>query len=179
MASYYPSITDEQAALIDNAQVFFVATADPALARGPHGIGPVNLSPKGGVRLHVLGPNRVAYLDRVGSGNETARHSMAGGPVTVMICSFEEDDAAIVRLYGRARVTAVADSPLAAGLLAARTSHREWTARYVIEIDVESTATSCGYGVPVMALTRARRNEDRGRRYKAPSSTSSAAPSRA
>ena len=177
MASYYPSITDEQAALIDRAPVFFVATADPGLARGPHGIGPVNLSPKGGVRLHVLGPNRVAYLDRVGSGSETARHSMTGGPITVMVCSFEEDDAAIVRLYGRARVTPVADSPIAAELLAGRTSHREWTTRYVIEVDVESTATSCGYGVPVMAFTRARRHEDRGRRYKAPSSTSPAAPS--
>ena len=32
MASYYPSITDEQAALIRNATMFFVASADPELA---------------------------------------------------------------------------------------------------------------------------------------------------
>jgi hypothetical protein len=89
MASYYSSLTEEQTALIRNAPVFFVATADPHLAKGPHGIGPVNLSLKGGVRLHILSPNRVAFLDRVGSGNETARHSLAGGPITVMVCSFE------------------------------------------------------------------------------------------
>ena len=90
MASYYPSITDEQAALIRNATMFFVASADPELASGPDGTGPVNVSPKGGVVLHILDRNRVAYLDYRGSGNETARHCTAGGPITVMVCSFEE-----------------------------------------------------------------------------------------
>ena len=47
MATYYPAITDEQAALIKSAPMFFVATADPQLAKGPHGVGAVNLSPKG------------------------------------------------------------------------------------------------------------------------------------
>jgi len=49
MATYHASITDEQAALICNAPLFFVASADPALARGPHDVGPVNVSAKGGV----------------------------------------------------------------------------------------------------------------------------------
>jgi hypothetical protein len=126
MASYYPSITEEQAALIRNAPVFFVATADPQLAKGPHGVGPVNLSPKGGVRLRMLSPNRVAFLNRVGSGNETARHALAGGPITIMVCSFEAEHAAIVRLYGHARITPVADSPLGAILLQERTAHWQW-----------------------------------------------------
>jgi len=52
--------------------MFFVATVDPSLANGPHDVGPVNVSPKGGVPLHILSPNRVAYLDYGGSGNETA-----------------------------------------------------------------------------------------------------------
>lgn len=73
-------ITDEQAALIEGSALFFMATADPGMASGPDGIGPVNLSPKGGVPLHVLGPDRVAYLDHTGSGNETARHSASPGP---------------------------------------------------------------------------------------------------
>src|SRR3954447_5658197 len=88
MASYYPSITDEQAALIRNATMFFVASADPELAGGPDGTGPVNVSPKGGVVLHILDRSRVAYLDCRGSGNETARHCSAGGPITLMVCSF-------------------------------------------------------------------------------------------
>ena len=59
MATYHASITDEQAALIRNAPLFFVASADPALSRGPHDVGPVNVSAKGGVPLHILGPNRL------------------------------------------------------------------------------------------------------------------------
>jgi hypothetical protein len=166
MASYYASITDEQAELIRNAALFFVATADPNLADGPNGIGPVNLSPKGGVPLHVLNPNRVAFLDYTGSGNETARHSRAGGPITVMICSFEGEDAAIVRLYGKARVTPLADSPLADALLQDAAKEPKGPARQVIEVEIEKTITSCGYGVPVMTFVRNRRVDDRGRRYK-------------
>jgi hypothetical protein len=36
----------------------------------------------------------------------------------------------------------------------------------VVEIDVERTMTSCGYGVPVMELVRERQRADRGRRFK-------------
>src|SRR3954470_19727045 len=118
MATFYPSITDEQAELIRSATVFFVATADPRLERGPQEEGPVNVSPRGGVPLHIIAPDRVAFLDYAGSGNETARHTLAGGPITVMICSFEGGDAAIVRLYGQARITPLAESHLAERLLA-------------------------------------------------------------
>ena len=166
MASYFESITEEQAALVRGARMFFVATADPQMAKGPQGAGPVNISPKGGIRLHVLSRNRVAYLDRSGSGNETARHSLAGGPITVMVCSFEEENAAIVRLYGRASVTPVADSALAQRLLQEEAAELKWPWRHVVEIEVEGAATSCGYGVPVMAFVRDRRSADRGRKYK-------------
>lgn len=166
MATYYSSITAEQDALIRAARLFFVATADASLAEGPNGVGPVNVSPKGGVPLHILGPNRVAYLDYRGSGNETARHCAMGGPITVMICSFEEGDAAIVRLFGKARVTPLADSPLAALMLQHPARELTGSARQVIEIAVEKTMTSCGYGAPVMQFVRDRRVVDRGRRYK-------------
>ena len=165
MATYHTSITDEQAALLQSAPMFFVASADPILAKGPGDIGPVNLSPKGGVRLHVLNPTRVAYLDYPGSGNETARHVTAGGPITIMVCAFDNEDAAIVRLYGKAYVTPFADSPLADVLVQESTSDLK-APRQVIEIEIERTMTSCGYGVPVMALVRERRSADRGRKYK-------------
>src|SRR4051812_22083047 len=168
MATYHSSITDEQAALIRNAAMFFVASADPRLACGPNEVGPVNVSPKGGVSLHILGPNRVAYLDYRGSGNETARHCAAGGPITVMVCSFEEGDAAVVRLFGTARVTPLKDSPLAPLLLEHPAAELKGAPRQVIEIEVDRTVTSCGYGVPVMKLVRQRRTIDRGRRYKPP-----------
>jgi hypothetical protein len=166
MAKWYSSITDEQAALIRSAPMFFVATADPNLASGPNGAGPVNISPKGGVPLHILGPNHVAFLDYAGSGNETARHSVAGGPITIMVCAFEAENAAIVRLYGKARVTPLADSPIADVLLQRPAEDINLPVRQAIEVDIERTVTSCGYGVPVMSFARQRKVSDRGRSYK-------------
>ncbi|MEQ1831556.1 MAG: pyridoxamine 5'-phosphate oxidase family protein [Candidatus Eisenbacteria bacterium] len=165
MASFFPLITPEQAALIESCALFFVASADPLLADGPEGEGPVNLSPKGGVTLHMISPRRVAYLDVNGSGNETARHARAGGPVTVMVCSFTSDDAAIVRLYGQARAVPLEQSVLA-GVLEGDARGLMSAPRQVIEVDIERTMTSCGYGVPVMNVVRERQKTDRGRRYK-------------
>ena len=165
MGSYFTSITPEQSELIRRCSLFFVATADPTLAAGPDGEGPVNLSPKGGVTLHQVSPQRVAFLDTRGSGNAVARHANAGGPVTVMVCSFEAEDAAIVRLYGHARAVPLEQSDLAE-VLKAEARHLMSSPRQVIVVDVERTLTSCGYGVPVMQVVRERRFEDRGRRYK-------------
>jgi hypothetical protein len=164
MSNVFPGITPEQAELIRSCALFFVASADPHLAEGPEGVGSVNLSPKGGVTLHMLSEHRVAYLDTNGSGNETARHASAGGPVTVMVCSFGAD-AAIVRLYGHARVVPLAQSALAP-VLAGEARHLMSSPRQVVEIDVERTMTSCGYGVPMMEVVRERQRTDRGRRFK-------------
>ena len=49
MATWYSSITEEQAKLIESAPIFFIASADPDLSDGPSQAGPVNVSPKGGV----------------------------------------------------------------------------------------------------------------------------------
>ena len=165
MASHFEGITDEQAELLRNAKVFFVASADPSGAKGPHGIGSVNLSPKGGAPLLLLGANRVAWLDSPGSGNETARHAASGSPVTLMACSFD-GDAAIVRLYGRATVQPIHESPYAEPLLNDERRGPNLNVRQVIVLDVESTMTSCGYGVPVMEFKRHRTKDDRGKRYK-------------
>lgn len=166
MASYYDLITPEQAELIARAPLFFIATVDPLLAPGPHGIGPLNMSPKGGVPLQLISPNRVAFLDYAGSGNETARHLLAGSPVTLMVCCFEAEDAAIVRLYGHAQAVPLPDSPLAARLLAQPAEVLRLPQRQVIDVTVERTATSCGYGVPILAPLRERGVAERGRRYK-------------
>ena len=166
MADGNDSITDEQAELIKNAHVFFVATADPALAGGPGNVGAVNVSPKGGVPLHILDRNRVAYLDYLGSGNETARHTMAGGPITVMVCAFEQENAATVRLYGHAEVTSIEDSPIADLLEQSPASEIGLAPRQVIDIHVEDTITSCGYGVPIMSYAQDRTASNRGRKYK-------------
>lgn len=166
MASYYSLITDEQAELIKNTPLFFVGTSAPTKSDISEGVGPVNISPKGGVSLHIINPNRVAYLDYAGSGNETARHSAGGSSITVMICSFEDENAAIVRLYGKAEITPIEESPLAENLLKHGAKDLKLSPRQVIEIQVEKTSTSCGYGVPVMDFVRDRRTIDHGRQYK-------------
>ena len=172
MAATYSHITPEQADLIGNAPLFFVASADPTLGAGSDGtgsdgIGPVNLSPKGGVPLHIIGPNCVAWLDYAGSGNETARHAAAGAPVTLMVCSFDAADAAIVRLYGRASATPLDDYPHRERLLSRAAAEINLPVRQAIEVSVTATATSCGYGVPVLHPAGDRTRAQRGRRYKA------------
>ena len=81
-----------------------------------------------------------------------------------MVCSFDGDPA-IVRLYGRVRATPLEESPLRDQLLAQPAGAFE-DPRQVIELLLENTQTSCGYGVPLMELVRHRTPEDRGRRFK-------------
>ena len=158
-------ITDEQADLIRSAKVFFVASADPEMGQGPNGEGPVNLSPKGAADLQVIDRHTLAYFDYRGSGNETARHTAAGGPITIMVTSFDED-AAIVRLYGRAKAMPLEESVLAEQAESLRAVEMPTPERQVIEISVDFTQTSCGYGVPLYEYKGDRSRDDRGRRFK-------------
>jgi hypothetical protein len=164
MATHHTRITPEQQALIRESKVFFVASVDPDLGTGPEGQGPVNVSPKGNVPLSVIDENRVAYLDYHGSGDETARHALAGGPVSVMVMSIQPEDAAIVRLYGHAVVEPLEESPLAERLL--ETCRERKGLRQVVVVEVERTQTSCGYGVPVLEYVADRQTSQRGRRFK-------------
>ncbi len=166
MGTYYDEITPAQAELIDESNIFFIASVAQDLSDGSNGGGPVNVSPKGGVPLHIIDNNHVAYLDYPGSGNETARHAEANGPCTVMVMSMGED-AAIVRLYGRARVTSIDESPLAEQILA-ESAEGLTKPRQIIEVEVDRTQTSCGYGVPLYTYVGERTSNIRGRRFKEP-----------
>jgi len=166
MATFHKQITAEQAELIREAPVFFVASVAADVSLGPQGQGPVNLSPKGGSPLHVISQSRVAYMDYTGSGNETGRHALSGGPITIMVMSMDAKDAAVVRLYGHATVTPVDESPLVELLRAAPAPDLELTERQVVDVTIESTVTSCGYGVPVFEVTGQRIRSQRGRRFK-------------
>ena len=165
MGTFCDRITDQQADLIRNSHMFFIASVDPGFRERGNGPGPVNLSPKGGSPLHVLSSNKVAYLDYAGSGKETAVHIAKGGSITLMIMSGDEKDAAIVRLYGKGSVHKLDDYEFAERLMTSPARHLSGP-RQVIEIDVEKTQTSCGYGVPALKFIRQRTREDRGGRYK-------------
>ena len=138
-------ITPDHEAMIARQAVYFVATAASE--------GRINLSPKGlADSFKVLGPNRVAYLDLGGSGNETHAHLAADGRITIMMCNFEQP-ALILRIYGRGRPVLPQDDDWAA--LAGHFTLLPGT-RQIFDIVVESVQTSCGWGVPVMTLDQER-----------------------
>lgn len=145
MADFTDHITPEHEAMIARQAIYFVATAADQ--------GRINLSPKGlDGTFKVLGPNRVAYLDLGGSGNETHAHLAADGRITVMMCNFEQP-ALILRLYGTGKAVLPQDAGW--GELQAHFSLLPGT-RQIFDIAVDSVQTSCGWGVPVMQLGKHR-----------------------
>ena len=146
-------VTPAHAAFIGKQPVFFVATA----AEGAR----INLSPKGMDCFRVLGPNRAAYLDFGGSGNETNAHLLADGRITVMFCAFDRP-ALILRVYGKGVPVVPQDT---AWNDLAQHFTVENGVRQIFDIAVDSVQTSCGYAVPFMTFDRER---DTLRKYYAP-----------
>ncbi|GGD62693.1 pyridoxamine 5'-phosphate oxidase family protein [Erythrobacter arachoides] len=145
MADFYDTLTDDHIAMIEAQPVFFVATA----AQGAR----INLSPKGLAHtLRVLGPDRVAYLDLGGSGNETNAHLIADGRITIMVCNFQ-NPALILRIYGQGAPVLPWESGWTQ--IAAHFTLLPGT-RQIFDIAVESVQTSCGWGVPIMDYERER-----------------------
>lgn len=140
MAEFSDTLTDAHCAMIARQPVFFVATA----ADGAR----INLSPKGYDAFRVLGPDRVAYLDLGGSGNETHAHLAADGRITLMFCNFQQP-ALILRIYGQGRAILPQDPEWEQ--FAAHFTLLPGT-RQIFDIAVESVQTSCGWGVPFMAF---------------------------
>jgi hypothetical protein len=132
---------------IGEQHVFFVATA-PSGADGH-----VNLSPKGLEGLRVLGPRTVAYLDLTGSGAETIAHVQQNGRICLLLCAFNGAPR-ILRLQGRGAVHRPGD----ADFDTLRSGFADLPGvRSVITVELDRIATSCGYGVPLMAYESDRR----------------------
>ena len=151
MANQFPRIEPAHRAFIERQRVFFVSSA----AQGAR----VNLSPKGLNALRVLAPDRVAYVDLTGSGNETAAHLRADGRLTLMFCAFEGPPL-ILRLYGRGRAMTRGSAGYAE-LLLAFGGDEPLGARQIVALEVELVQTSCGYGVPLFAYKGERPSLDR------------------
>ncbi len=140
MGKVFEHITDDLQEFIGQQPIFFVATA-PLDADGH-----VNLSPKGYNVFRILSPNRVAYLDVTGSGNETSAHLLENGRITFMFCAFVGAPK-ILRLYGQGQVILP--------------NMREWDdlsphfmllpgTRQIIVAEIDRVQTSCGFAVPLM-----------------------------
>jgi len=147
MGAVHSTITSELRDFIAAQPMFFVATA-PLSPEGH-----VNLSPKGLESFAVLSPNRVAYLDLTGSGNETAAHLLENGRITMMFCAFE-DPPKILRLYGSGKSVQPDDPQW--NELADRFPDYPGL-RQIIVVDVNRVQTSCGFGVPLMQLQSQRK----------------------
>jgi hypothetical protein len=127
---------------IEAQHLFFVATA-PLAAEGH-----VNVSPKGGDTFRILDDHTIAYLDLTGSGVETIAHLNENGRATVMFCAFEGRPK-IVRLQGRGEVVGPGDAEF--GRLVSLFPDLPGI-RSVIRVRIDRMASSCGFGVPLMAF---------------------------
>jgi hypothetical protein len=138
MAKIFTEIDPELEAFILKQKIFFVGTAANE--------GRVNISPKGMDTFRVITPNRIVWLNLTGSGNETAAHLLKNNRMTILFCAFEEKPL-ILRLYGEAKIYHVKDKgfskyvdlfPEIAGT------------RQIIEMELNTVQTSCGFAVPFM-----------------------------
>lgn len=151
MAKFSDSILEQHRDFIEKQKMFFVSSA-PLSAKGH-----VNLSPKGIDSFRVLSPNRVAYMDIIGSGNETSAHLLENGRITFMFCAFEGPPN-ILRLYGTGRTVLPADA--------------DWgefkdhfklqlATRQIIVADIHKVQTSCGFSVPLYEYVDERDHADK------------------
>lgn len=136
MAKRFGSLSAQHIEFIGRQKMFFVGTAT-ADSR-------VNISPKGMDSLRVFAPDRVAWLNVTGSGNETAAHVREQPRMTLMFCAFDGDPL-ILRLYGRA--TAVHRGDAAWPALFDRFEPLPG-ARQIFDLAIDLVQTSCGMAVP-------------------------------
>jgi hypothetical protein len=152
MAKDFPSLTQHHREFIARQHFFFTASA----AAGTR----INISPRSTDQFRVLSDNAVVYLDRTGSGNETAAHLKADGRLTIMFCAVEGPPL-ILRLYGRGRVVVRGSSEYAELLADEFGGVEPLGARQMIRLDFDLVKTSCGYGVPLMSYQGERDTMDR------------------
>ncbi len=107
-------------------------------------MGRINVSRKGLDSLRVVSPTRVVWLNRTGSGNETAAHVCENGRMTLMFCSFAAEPL-ILCVYGQALAVHAGD-PEWQALTALFTPVTG--ARQIFDMKVDLVQTSCGWGVP-------------------------------
>jgi len=142
MRNFHDHIREQERTFIAKQKMFFVATAP--LGSETH----INLSPKGG-EFHVLSDNKVAYMDYIGSGNETSAHLLENGRITFMFCSFDGPPN-ILRLYGRGKT--ILPNEQEWDELSKHFNLRSYT-RQIIVADIYKIQNSCGYSVPLYEHT--------------------------
>ncbi len=152
VARKFTAIQAAHRAFINRQRVFFTASAT--------GASRINISPRSTDYFRILDDHAVAYLDRTGSGNETAAHVKADGRLTIMFCAFEGSPM-ILRLYGRATVCHRDRRDYAELLENSFGGLAPLGARQIVRLNVELVQTSCGFGVPLFSYSGERDTLDR------------------
>lgn len=140
MAKQFERIEPVHRNFIEQQRIFFNASATAE--------GRVNVSPRDGAALRVLDANSVVYLDKTGSGNETAAHLLMDGRLTLMFCAFEGAPM-ILRLYGHGQILRRGGAEYGEMLISHFDNAEPPGARQMVLLKVEMVQTSCGYGVPL------------------------------
>lgn len=152
MAKDYPALNQHHRDFIARQHIFFTASA----AAGAR----VNISPRSTDAFRVLGDNAACYLDRTGSGNETAAHMLADGRLTIMFCAFDGPPL-ILRLYGEGRAIHRGSAEYASLLADYFADEEPLGARQIIALQFDLVKTSCGYGVPLFGYESEREQMDK------------------
>ncbi|MFK7861155.1 MAG: pyridoxamine 5'-phosphate oxidase family protein [Granulosicoccus sp.] len=139
MAKQFPSLDQKHCDFIAAQKIFFTASATDTSR--------INLSPRPGECLRIADSSTAMYLDRTGSGSETAAHLLVNDRLTIMLCSFDTTPQ-ILRLYGQAR-SIKRDSAEFDVLIGEYYDGEIPTgARQIILLDIDLVQTSCGFGIP-------------------------------
>ena len=157
MAKVLPSIDADCRAFIARQRVFFAASTAPG-AR-------INLSPRGTDLFAVLDDLTVAWLDKTGSGAETAAHLKDDGRLTLMFCAFDGPPN-ILRLYGLGESLRRKSAAYCTVLESAFGGVEPAGARQIVRLRVDRVQTSCGYGVPLFEYRGERPSLDNWARAK-------------
>jgi hypothetical protein len=141
----YRFLTEKDREFAARQRMFFLASASGA---------EVNLAPKGDDGLLFLDGETLLLLDYPGSSNRTGRDILAGGAITVMFCSFDEEPR-VLRLFCKGEVIGT-DSPRFEETVRLFPDGNPSIVRQVFMLRVEAVENSCGLSVPVMRFERTR-----------------------
>jgi hypothetical protein len=151
MAKQFSELSDQHRDYVSRQHIFFTASAAPT--------GRVNVSPCPTAALRIVSPNSLVYLDRIGSGNETAAHLKLSDRMTIMFCAVEGPPQ-IMRLYGKGRIIPRGTAEYGELLDAHFNGDEIWGARQLVALDFDLVQTSCGFGVPLYTYEGERKSLD-------------------
>ncbi|HET6420630.1 MAG TPA: hypothetical protein VFG19_10765 [Geobacteraceae bacterium] len=145
MGKQYKCLTEKDIGFAGRQHLFFIASACGK---------EVNLAPKGEDCIRFLDEKTILLLDFPGSSNRTGRDIEAGGEVTLMFCSFEEEPK-VLRIFCKGDLVEK-DSPRFVELVKNFPSVDPAIVRQLFRLDIYAVETSCGLSVPVMRFEKTR-----------------------